>query len=219
MKKLLLKCVFIALVLTSCSKKESDFVGVYNFYFMDNYLVKDTTEVVTNFFTREYLKLSINKMTPLKIDIFKSGEEVKGTISLFSYQKYKALNLINKQEEHKTDLENLHLIKDTLYCDVKGFFYSKSLKIAKSNSNTFMIITENSDKIMDKEKCNKSVTINDNFIIYKAIEASQAEEIKNNSNLCEIDNKVDFYLSKGYKKEKSEHLRRILSINPDVEQK
>ena len=69
---------FLALITcVACSKKPKDFVGVYNFQVMDSYYVTDTTEYTVRFFSKEYIKLKVNKLVPMKIDLFENGEELK----------------------------------------------------------------------------------------------------------------------------------------------
>ena len=98
---------FLALITcVACSKKPKDFVGVYNFQVMDSYYVTDTTEYTVRFFSKEYIKLKVNKLVPMKIDLFENGEELKGTFSITSYQENFGLGIRDNKKENKADLKD-----------------------------------------------------------------------------------------------------------------
>ncbi len=63
-------------------------------------------------------EISVNKATPLKIDIFKNGEELKGTYTVTRYQEIKNLTRVNRLHEGKSDIHNLHIVSDTLIGEI-----------------------------------------------------------------------------------------------------
>jgi hypothetical protein len=212
MKKLIITTA-AALSLISCSKKPKDFVGVYNFQVMDSYLVTDTSEYTIRFFSKEYIKLSVKKLVPMKVDLFESGDELKGTFSVISYQENYGLGIRNNKKENKADLKNIHLINDTLFAEVGNSKKTLEIKIVKDGSDTRLILKALTPKDIDKEGCNKLAAISGGNIIYKALTGSSREsELIKESNACEVEKSVKFCLENGYKSEKENYLKNILSV-------
>ncbi len=79
-------------------------------------------------------------------------------------------------------------------------------KLVKSGKEVFLIVKSN-EKDVEKESCNKLATINGTTITYKVL--SESEEVSNN---CEVDKTVARYIKKGYKAEKKDYLKKLLSV-------
>lgn len=214
MKKVIASIIALV-ILAACSRKPKDFVGVYNFQVMDSYYVTDTTEYTVKFFSKEYIKLKVNKLAPLKIDLFENGEELKGTFSVTSYQENFGLGIRDNKKENKADLKNIHLINDTLFAEVGTSKKTLQIKIVKSSSDANLILKASTQKDIEKESCNKLAAISGNDIVYKVLNgASNEADLIKASNQCEIEKSVRFCLDNGYKKEKKVYLEKILSVNP-----
>ncbi len=209
------KTVFIIsalAVLVSCSRKSQDFIGVYNFKVMDTYIVKDSTETINTFFRNEPLPIKVNKMVSMKIDLFESGEEIKGTLTMDKYQAEFGLETINKYSQKKIDFKNIHLINDTLIAEVASKKKTTEFKLAKSGNEAFLIIQAD-EKEGKKEECNRLATVTNNNIIYKSLNGDSNElELIKQSNECEVNKTVTRCLETGYKSSKSEYLKQILSV-------
>lgn len=213
MKKTII--AFSALILVACSKKTEDFVGVHNFKVMDSYLVKDTTEFVNSIYGQSPLTLRVKKLISFKIDLFKSGEEIKGTLTIVKYQTQKALATINQFNETKVDLKNIHIVNDTLISEIAGRKNATELKLTKSNNYIYLIVQTN-DEDGKKEECNKLATVTESHIIYKGLTGSSDEsQLIKESNDCSVEKTVLFYLEKGYSQDKKGYLKQILSIEPN----
>jgi hypothetical protein len=214
MKKVIASIIALV-ILAACSRKQKDFVGVYNFQVMDSYYVTDTTEYTVKFFSKEYIKLKVNKLAPLKIDLFENGEELKGTFSVTSYQENFGLGIRDNKKENKADLKNIHLINDTLFAEVGTSKKTLQIKIVKSSSDANLILKASTQKDIEKESCNKLAAISGVDIVYKVLNgASNEADLIKASNQCEIEKSVRFCLDNGYKKEKKVYLEKILSVNP-----
>lgn len=214
MRKIIVSIFAIALF-SACTKKTKDFVGVYNFQVMDSYFVTDTSEYTVKYFSKEYIKLKVNKLVPMKIDLFESGEELRGTFSVTSYQENFGLGIRDNKKENKADLKNIHLINDTLFAEVGNSKKSLQIKIVKDGSDSRLILNASTPKDIEKEECNKLATIVGDNIVYKALKGTDNEtELKKESNQCEVEKSVRSCLDNGYKKEKKEYLHQILSVNP-----
>ncbi len=212
MKNIFILFVSLALVV-SCSKKSKDFVGVYNFQVMDAYFAKDTSEYTMKYFRKEPIRIKVNKLVPMKIDLFENGEELNGTFVITTYQQSFALDLIDKKTENRADLKNIHLINDTLYAEVGNSKKTLQIKIVKDGSESFLILKANTPDDLEKEECNKLATIVGDNIVYKALKGSDNEtELEKESNQCEVEKSVKFCLDNGYKKEKAEYLKKLLSV-------
>lgn len=204
-----------ALSLISCSKKPKDFVGVYNFQVMDSYFVTDTTEYTVRYFSKEYIKLKVNKLVPMKIDLFENGEELKGTFSVTSYQENFGLGIRDNKKENKADLKNIHLINDTLFAEIGHSKKTLQIKIVKDGSDSWLILKASTPKDIEKEACNKLASISGESIVYKALNGAFNEvNLIKESNTCEVEKSVKHCIENGYKKEKKEYLQQILSADP-----
>jgi len=211
MKKFIIT-IAAALSLISCSKKPKDFVGVYNFQVMDAYFAKDTSEYTMKYFRKEPIKIKVNKLVPMKIDIFKNGEQLNGTFLITTYQQSYGLDLIDKKTENRADLKNIHLINDTLIAEVGTTKKTLQIKIVKSGSDSWLILKASTSKDIEKEECNKLATISEGNIVYKSLNgASNEVELINESNACEVEKSVKFCLDNGYKKEKESYLSKLLT--------
>lgn len=214
MKKVIVSIVAL-IIFAACSKKQEDFVGVYSFQVMDAYFAKDTSEYTVKFFRKEPIKIKVNKLVPMKIDLFKNGEQLNGTFLITTYQQSYGLDLIDKKTENRADLKNIHLINDTLIAEVGTSKKTLQIKIIKSGSDSWLILKASSPKDLEKEECNKLASISGENIVYKALNgASNETDLIKQSNACEVEKSVKFYLDNGYKKEKAEYLRQMLSLEP-----
>lgn len=209
--------LFVSLALAaSCSKKPKDFVGVYNFQVMDAYFVKDTSEYTMKYFRKEPIRIKVNKLVPMKIDLFENGEQLNGTFVITTYQQSFALDLIDKKTENRADLKNIHLVNDTLIAEVGNSKKTLQIKIVKDGSESFLILKANTPNDLEKEECNKIATISGENIIYKALSGSANElDLIKESNQCEVEKSIRFCLDNGYKKEKAEYLKKLLSVKLD----
>lgn len=206
--------VITAAILASCSKKENDFIGVHNFSIMTDYIVKDTTTIVDTWMGRGYKEIITHKVSSLKVDIFKSGEELKGTYTVTRYQKIKNLTVENRIHEGKSDIHNLHLVNDTLVGEIHPGKRIIALKLSKNGSNVYLTIRV-SKKEIETEECNKSASIVNNHITYSSLSGTSNEsELINQSNSCAIEKSITKCLESGYKSEKAEYLQQLLSLDP-----
>lgn len=203
------------MLLASCSKKQGDFIGVHDFKIMNAYSVRDTSEMVNSFFGPSSLIIKVEKLIPFTIDIFKSGEELKGTLTITEFQTVKSLKIVDELHLIKSDLKNIHLVNDTLICEIAGKIIPTELKLARSGNDVFLIVQDNEKKKSEKEECNKFATVINSRIIYKALNgASKEPELIKQSNECAADKMVQFCLDNNYKKEKQEYLKQLLNAEP-----
>lgn len=207
--------VITAAILASCSEKEADFIGVHNFRIMTDYIVADTTTIVDTWTGRGYKEIITHKASPLKIDIFKSGEELKGTYTVTRYQEIKNLTVVNSIHEGKSDIHNLHLVTDTLVGEIHHGKKIIELKLSKNGSNIYLTIRA-SKKEIEIEECNKLATIVNNHITYSSLsDTSSGSELISQSNSCAVEKSITKCLESDYKKEKTEYLRKLLSTEPE----
>lgn len=215
MKKIIIT-ISAALIFTSCSKKTKDFVGVYNFQVMDAYFAKDTSEYTMKYFRKEPIRIKVNKLVPMKIDLFENGDQLNGTFVITTYQQSFALDLIDKKTENRADLKNIHLVNDTLIAEVGNSKKTLQIKIVKDGSESFLILKANTPNDLEKEECNKLASIVDGNIVYTALKgASNESELINESNACAVDKSVKYCIENGYKKEKTSYLKNLLSKSID----
>jgi hypothetical protein len=150
-----------SIITFSCSNKPDDFIGVHSSYKTESCQFIDTTEIVRSFFSNSYLKISSAKLVPIKIDIFKNGEEIKGTFSVVNIKGYENSKDGSVQQEIKVDLSNLHIVNDTLICEMKQSFLfttvSNDIKLSKKGGKISITLPANKkDSIF--ESCNKFVS-------------------------------------------------------------
>ena len=201
-------------LLASCSDIEGDFIGVHNFSIMTDYIVADTTIIVDTWMGRGYKEIITHKASPLKIDIFKSGEELKGTYIVTRYQEIKNLTVVNRIHEGKSDIHNLHLVNDTLVGEIHHGKKITDLKLSKNEGNVYLTIKAGKKEV-EAEECNRNVTIINNLITYSSLSGTSSEsELISQSNSCAVEKSITKCLESGYKKEKTEYLRKLISKEP-----
>lgn len=211
MKKTVI-AISLPLVFASCSNKTEDFIGVNKFYSLDRYLVKDSTEHKNTFNRREPLDIWIARIMPITIDIFKSGEEIKGILTKANYQKTHGFSVIDKYNEDKIELNNIHLVNDTLIAE---YGKSKELKMTKSGSEYYLIIKTDSTHIK-QQGCNKFASTTNDAIIYKSIKGDAIEaEMIIESNECSAEKTAKSLVEKENLKESVTYLKKILSVEPE----
>jgi hypothetical protein len=210
MRKIFL--IIITATLTySCSIKPDDFVGVHTSYKTTSCVFVDTTEIVQSFFQNTYLDIESSKLAPIKVDIFKNGEELKGTISIAYYSGRENVEDGSKISENKIDLNNIHIINDTLVCETEKkllfFLNSSDVKISKSGSEFHIILNATKgDSIY--ESCNKFVKkLSSKSIAYNCV--SNLDYIKE-TNQCIAEKRFN-EMSTKYNKDKLEYLKALLS--------
>lgn len=120
----------------------------------------------------------------------------------------------SKQHENKIDLSNLHIINDTLICEMKQSFLfmseSRDIKLSKNGGNFYVTLPANK-KDSIRESCNKFVsTLKLNSVTYVC--ADNEPEFIKQSNECLADKKFN-EVSKEYNKEKSDYLKALLKSN------
>lgn len=210
MKKIIF-ATSLSFLFASCARKTEDFIGVHDFYSMDRFLVRDSTEFINQLSHRKPLEIWVNKITPLKIDLYKSGEEIKGTMTSASYQKTYGFSVIDKYNENKNDLKNVHIVNDTLIAEYGN---SRELKIAKSGSDYYLIVKMDSLHIKQQE-CNQFATTTINTVSYKSLigASNEAEKIKE-SNECSAEKKATLLVDKAFMGQNKVYLKKILSIVP-----
>jgi hypothetical protein len=213
MKKTII-IITASLIAFSCSNKLDDFIGLHTSYQISTCQFIDTSEIVSSFFLRSYLKINSHKLTPIKIDIFKNGAEIKGTFSVIDINGIENSEEGSRQHENKIDLSNLHIINDTLICEMKQSFLffseSQDIKLSKSGDK-FYVTLPASNKDSTRESCNKFVSnLNKNTITYLFIE-NDAASIKQ-SNECLAEKRFN-EVSKEYNKEKLDYLQSLLKSN------
>jgi len=210
MKKIVI-AISLTFLIASCATKTEDFIRVNKFYSMDRYLVKDSTEHKNTFNRREPLNIWVAKIKPITIDIFKSGEEIKGILTTASYQETHGFSVIDKYNEDKIELNNIHLVNDTLIAE---YGKSKELKMAKSGSEYYLIIKADSTHIK-QEGCNKFAFTTNDAISYKSVKGASIEaEMIIQSNECSAEKTANSIIEKENLKESATYLKKILSVEP-----
>ncbi len=129
----------IPIILMGCSgSKPTDFVGIYEFQAINNYVVIDTTILQEGLYGKEALNIIKKKLAPLKIDIFKSGEQLAGQMTITILQTYdQQKGLLDRPKDEKMQLSNIHVVNDTLVFDLpKGV----ALRALKTNSRSFKLV-------------------------------------------------------------------------------
>ncbi len=206
--------VITAAILASCSKKEDDFIGVHNFSIMTDYIVKDTTTIVDTWMGRGYKEIIAHKASSLKVDIFKCGEELKGAYTVTRYQEIKNLTVVNRIHEGKSDIHNLHLVNDTLIGEIHHGKKIMDLKLSKIDSNVHLTL-KTTKNVIEAEECNKLASIVNNYITYLSLFGNSKDlELITQSNSCAVEKSITKCLETGYKKDKTEYLRKLLSSDP-----
>jgi hypothetical protein len=201
-------------ILASCSSKQDRFRGAHKFSIMTEYYIQDTTTIVDTWNGRGCKEILINKVTPLKIDIFQNGEELKGTYTVTRYQEIKNLKRINRIHEGKSDIHNLHIVNDTLLGEIHHGKKIIELKLSKNDSNVYLTIRA-SIKEVETEECNKLATISNNHVTYKSLRGTSDEsEQEKQSNDCAVEKSITICLESSYKADKSDYLRKLLTIDP-----
>lgn len=211
--KSLLLLIVLGIITSCCNKKES-FIGLHNFTIMEEYWIKDTTTIVDTWTGKDYKIIKVNKIAPLNIDIFMSGEELNGTYAVTQYQEIKNLTIVNRVHESKSDIHNLHIVNDTLIGEIHHGKKIIDLKLSKNNINVHLTIRVSNIEI-ETEECNKLATIVNNYITYSSLSATSDEsELIKQSNSCAVEKSITKCLESDYKAEKTEYLRKLLSIDP-----
>lgn len=210
MKKIVI-AISLTFLFASCATKTEDFIGVNKFYSMDRYLVKDSTEHKNGHNRREPLNIWVAKIKPITIDIFKTGEEIKGILTTVNYQKPLGFSVIDKYTEDKIELNNIHIVNDTLIAE---YGKSKELKLAKSGSDYYLIVKTDSTHIK-QEGCNKFASTTNDAILYKSVKgASNEAEMIIQSNECAAEKTAISIADKENLKESATYLKKILSVEP-----
>jgi hypothetical protein len=203
-----------SIITFSCSNKPDDFIGVHSSYKTESCQFIDTTEIVRSFFSNSYLKISSAKLVPIKIDIFKNGEEIKGTFSVVNIKGYENSKDGSVQQEIKVDLSNLHIVNDTLICEMKQSFLfttvSNDIKLSKKGGKISITLPANKkDSIF--ESCNKFVSsVTKNTITYLCEENTSTYLTQSNECLAE---KTYSEVSPKYNKSKLDYLKSLLKSN------
>lgn len=213
----MIKQLFILLtisLLASCSNKQDSFIGLHHFSIMTEYHVQDTATIVDTWNGRGYKEITVSKVTPLKIDLFQNGEELKGTYTVTRYQEIKNMTRVNRIYEGKSDIHDLHLVNDTLLGEIHHGKKIIELKLSKNSSNVYLTLRA-SKKGIETEECNKLATIANNYVTYKSLTGTSDEsEQEKQSNYCAVEKSITFCLESSYKAYKSDYLRKLLTIDP-----
>ncbi len=207
---------FLPIVLFSCGgNNPKDFVGVYEFRTLSNYVVIDTSVMIDGLLGSEPLMITKRKLSPLKIDIFKNGEQLSGQMTITVSQKFdRHKGLLNTPNDDKMQLNNVHIVNDTLFFDLpKGV----SLKGLKTNSRSLKLILEGggrlivySDDINQEEiNCTNLIEVNGSSLILKSI-----GDYDHNSALKQADDclsEISYQKHKGkYGPDHDNHLKELL---------
>lgn len=200
------------MLLGSCHKGPEDYVGVYDFRMMSEEIVMDTTEIVYSFFGKANLKIGVYKLSPLKIDIFKEGDKLSGTCSFHMDWSVSQMSKVGQQKLFKSTLHNIHVVHDTLVADFP--LRNKELKLIKQGDNSFVIIPNLALDDGNPEKCNAFARIIGDEVCYSLYHNSEEDQDKaKTSEECSVELKVNTLIKNGYKEEKKEYLKGLLSHN------
>lgn len=191
MKHLKIWIFLISIVLLSCAgSKPADFVGVYEFRTLSNYVVIDTFIMIDGLLGREPLMITKRKLAPLKIDIFKNGEQLSGQMTITVHQKYdRQKGLLNTSNDDKMQLNNVHVINDTLVFDLpKGV----ALKGLKTNSRSLKLVPDDdgclivySDDIsQDELSCCTLIENKGHSIVLHGVGNSNLADLTKRANDC-----------------------------------
>lgn len=210
MKKLIVT-ILIASLTYACSKKPDDFIGVHTSFRTTECTFLDTTEIVRSFFQNSYLNIASAKLAPIKIDVFKNGEELKATLSISTISGLENSGDGSTLNENKIDLTNLHIINDTLVCEMKQSFLfmsqSRDIKLSKSGDNFYITFSANK-KDSIKESCNKFISnLNANAITFSCV--NNLDFIKE-TNQCLAEKRFNEINTK-YNKDKLDYLKTLLN--------
>jgi hypothetical protein len=210
---LLLIVASCLVLITSCSKKPEDFIGVHTFYKGTSYVVIDSTTNISKGYFKKYKEIQTVRHLPMKIDIFKNGEQVSGTISFETIQQEMKGYYFNTPILVKKDLTNIHLIGDTLIGEIKyenPYIGEQTLQFRLIKNDDEILMVENrAVKDSITEGCNKLVKfINGNQVIYISSKENQLNLVKE-SNQC-ADEKALKNLS-DYPSEKIPYFKELLS--------
>lgn len=207
------------ITLSSCKTTIDDFVGKHTFYTHTRYTILDTTKIIKGKYDMpDYFKIQTEKAVPINIDIFKNGTEYKGTISMIHYDSPFLLDSYIKEVETKINIENIHLVNDSLYFDYssENFFTGRktsSFNIYNNGGNYYLTI-ENSNIDSLEIKCNPFVlSNNNNELIYKSIdsEKSKASEIERQINEC-LSLEIFKRIKSKYKEDELIRIKELLQI-------
>lgn len=76
----------------------------------------------------------------------------------------------------------------------------------------FYLTVRDNETTGEKENCNNFATVKNGYITYKSLNGSDEElNLINKSNLCAVDKALQKYLAQGYKADKKEYLKILLS--------
>lgn len=207
---------FIPIVFLSCTgKKPTDFVGVYEFRTLSNYVVIDTSIIINGLLGNEPLMITKRKLAPLKIDIFETGDQLAGQMTITVAQKYdRQTGLRNISNDDKMQLNNVHVVNDTLVFDLpKGVALkglktnTRSLKLVPANGGSLVVY---SDDINQAEaSCSTLMEVKGSSIILRGITEGNIVDLVKQADDCLSE--ISFQKHKGkYGADKDEHLKQLL---------
>lgn len=206
----------IPIVFLSCAgKKPTDYVGVYEFKTLSNYVVIDTSIMINGLLGSEPLMITKRKLAPLKIDIFKTGDQLTGQMTITVAQKYdRHTGLQNISNDDKMQLNNLHLVNDTLVFDLpKGVALkglktnSRSLKLVPANGGSLIVYSDNIDQA--EASCSTFMEVKGASIVLRGITEGNTADLVKQVDDCLSE--ISFQKHKGkYGAGKDEHLRNLL---------
>lgn len=164
---------------------------------------------------REPLMITKRKLSALIIDVFNNGEQLSGQMTITVPQKFdRQKGLLNTPNDDKMQLNNLHIVNDTLVFDLpKGV----SLKGLKTNSRSLKLILEGggrlivySDDVNQEEiNCTDLIEVKGSSLILKSIGDHDYNSAAKQANDCLSE--ISFQKYKGkYGSGHDNHLKELL---------
>lgn len=208
--------LFLPIVLLRCAgSKPADFVGVYEFRTLSNYVILDTSIMIDGLLGSEPLMITKRKLAPLKIDIFKNGDQLAGQITITVAQKYdRQKGLQNITNDDKMQLNNVHVVNDTLVFDLpKGVALkglktnSRSLKLVPANGGSLIVYSDEID--LAETNCSTFLEVKGSTIVLHGIREGNTADLVKQADDCLSE--ISFQKHKGkHGAGKDEHLRNLL---------
>lgn len=206
----------IPIILVGCKANEPlDYVGVYEFGVIGNYIVVDTTILIDGLYGKEPITITNKKACPLRVDLFENAGQLSGQMILTALQKYdKQMGLLDVPIEEKFVLQNLHIVNDSLVFDLPKNIYIKSLK---SNSKSLKLVKGKKDKLIvysdeisnEDLVCCPNISFLNGVIVISSFDKSDLKTVNSEINSCLMERVVK-KLEIKYGSNKSDHFRSIL---------
>lgn len=208
--------LFLPIVLLRCAgSKPADFVGVYEFRTLSNYVILDTSIMIDGLLGSEPLMITKRKLAPLKIDIFKNGDQLAGQMTITVAQKYdRQRGLQNITSDDKMQLNNVHVVNDTLVFDLpKGVALkglktnTRSLKLVPTTGGSLIVYSDDIDQA--EASCSTFMEVKGSSLVLHGITDGNTADLVKKADNCLSE--ISFQKHKGkHGADKDDHLKQLL---------